>query len=59
MKMYLDDVMIHTDSETITLNDIKTGDTIRGNFMGDIVASSPEIITKVQSVTLLKKNSNA
>lgn len=57
MKMYLNDVMIqNTDSETLTLSDIETGDTIRVNFMGDIVASYPEIITQIQSVTLIKKN---
>ncbi len=58
--MHLNDVIIqNADSETIALSDIKTGDTIRVNFMGDIVASYPEIITKIQSVTLLNKSSNA
>lgn len=60
IKMHLNDVIIqNADSETIALSDIKTGDTIRVNFMGDIVASYPEIITKIQSVTLLNKSSNA
>lgn len=60
MKMYLDDVKIQgTKKEDIPLSDIHTGDTIKVSFLGDIVLSSPAIITKIQTVTLLEQNSDA
>lgn len=60
MKMYLDDAIIQNiENEEIPLSEIHTGDTIKVNFLGDIVASYPEIITRIQSVTLFEKNSDA
>lgn len=60
MKMRLEDVIIQNiEKEEILLNDIHTGDTIKVNFLGDIVASYPAIITKIQTVTLLEQNSEA
>ena len=58
--MYLDDVKIQgIKKEDIPLSDIHTGDTVKVNFLGDIVLSSPAIITKIQTVTLLEQNSDA
>lgn len=60
MKMRLDDVALeNNEKEEIPLSDIHTGDTIKVNFLGDIVASYPAIITKIQTVTLLEQNSEA
>ncbi|RHB42097.1 hypothetical protein DW886_16205 [Enterocloster aldenensis] len=59
MKMHLDDVVIeNADKKEIHLSDIHTGDTIKVNFLGYIISSYPELITKIQSVTLLKQNSD-
>ena len=57
MRMFLDKVIIQdTEKKEIQLSDIHTGDTIKVNFLGDIVASNPEIITKIQTLTLLEQN---
>lgn len=59
MKMPLDNVVIqNAEKEKIPLSDIHTGDTIKINYNGDIVACYPEIVTKIQSVTLIQKNSD-
>lgn len=55
--MFLDKVIIQdTEKKEIQLSDIHTGDTIKVNFLGDIVTSHPEIITKIQTLTLLEQN---
>lgn len=60
MEMYLENVVIqNSEKEDIPLSDICTGDTIKVNYNGDIVACYPELITKIQSVTLIKRNSEA
>ena len=43
-------------SSTVSYTHLHTGDTIKVNFLGDIVASNPEIITKIQTLTLLEQN---